>query len=104
MVQLCVCTTAPLSVQEVSLGEKPVPVTETVAAIRADVGFSVIDADPLDAPKLKVVEAESPSGEPIAVTVYALAAAFATVKEPVNVPSDTEHVSDVTGVPLSEQE
>jgi len=91
-------------VHEVSLDEKPVPVTETVVATLADVGLKVMDAVPLNAAKVSVAEAESSSGVAVAVIVYAVTATSATVKEPVSVPSEIEHVSDVTGLPLSEQE
>ena len=104
IVQLWVLTIVPLNVQEVSPDEKPEPVTETVVATRADVGLKVMDAVPLNVPNVSVAEAESSSGVPVAVIVYEATATSATVNEPVNVPSETEHVSDVTGVPLSEHE
>jgi hypothetical protein len=99
-----VLTIVPLNVQEVSLEEKPVPVTETAVPTFAVVGLKVMDAVPLDVPRVNVVEVESSSGVPVAVMVYAFTATSATVKEPVNVPSEIEHVSDITGVPVSEQE
>ena len=103
-VQLCVSTTVPLSVQEVSLDEKPVPDTETVVATLADVGLKVRDNDGLDVSTVSVADAESPSGMPVAVTVYAPTPTFAIVKEPVNAPSEIEHASEVTGEPVSKQE
>ena len=96
-------TIVPLRVHAVSLDEKPVPVTVTVVAALAEVGLKVTDATLFDVPKLSVAEAESPSGLPVAVMVYALAAIFATVNEPVNVPSETEHVPEDTRLPASVQ-
>ena len=104
IVQLSVVTIVPLSAHEVSLGEKPVPVTETAAPTGADVGLKVTDAEELDVPTVNVAEAESLSGLPVAVMVYVLTPTAATVNEPVNVPAEIEHVSDNTGVPISEQE
>lgn len=102
--QLWLLTIVPLNAQEVSLDEKPVPVTETVVPTCADVGLKVMDAMPLVVPRVSVAEAESSSGVPVAVMVYVLTATSATVNEPVNVPSEIEHVCDVTGVPVSEQD
>jgi len=67
--QLSEVTAVPLSVQEVSLDEKPVPVTETVVAAFAEEGVKVTDAVVLEVPKLSVAETESSSGVPVAVTV-----------------------------------
>jgi len=50
-------------VQEVPVGENPEPDTETVAPAEADEGLSVI-AEPIT---IKLVEAESLPGLPIAV-------------------------------------
>jgi len=104
IVQLCVLTTVPLNVQEVSLDEKPEPVTETVVETFADAGLKVMDAVPLDVPNVNVAEAESSSGPGVAVIVYELTATLATVNEPVNAPSEIEQVSEATGVPTSEHE
>jgi hypothetical protein len=87
-----------------SLGEKSVPTTRTVVATWAVEWLNEIEGVPLAVPTVRVEEAESSSGVPVAVTVYELAATFATVKEPVNVPSEMEQVSEITGVPVSEQE
>ena len=103
IVQLCVVTIVPLRVHAVSLDEKPVPVTVTVVAALAEVGLKVMDAAPADVPKLSVAEAKSPSGLPVAVIVYVLAAIFATVNEPVKAPSEIEHVPAVTGLPANVQ-
>ena len=103
IVQLCVVTIVPLRVHAVSLDEKPVPVTVTVVAALAEVGLKVMDAAPAEVPKLSVAEAESPSGLPVAVIVYALPTIFATVNEPVNVPSEIEHAPEDTGLPNSVQ-
>jgi len=104
IVQLCVPTAVPLMAQAVSLVEKPEPEIEIVDDTSADVGLSVSEAELPLVPRVKLVEAESPSGSPVAVIVYELAASLATVNDPVNVPSDIEHDSELTGVPASEQE
>lgn len=94
----------PLSVHEVSLVENPFPTTVTVAPTAGEVGVKDMDAAPLSVPTVNVVDAESSSGMPFAVIVYELTPTSPTVNEPVNVPSEIEHVADVTGVPDSEQE
>jgi hypothetical protein len=65
-------------------------------------GLKEIEGVPLA--KVRVAEAESSSGVPVAVTVYELTVTSATVNEPVKVPSEMEQVSEITGVPVSEQE
>jgi len=59
----------PLSVQDVSVDEKPEPVTETADATLPEFGVNVIDAAALEVPKVSVAELESSSGVPVAVTV-----------------------------------
>ena len=68
-VQLCVPTIVPLMVQALSLVEKPDPETEIVDDTAADAGLRVMDAELPLLSRVKLVEAESPSGFPVAVIV-----------------------------------
>lgn len=52
---------------------------------------------------VKVVEAESPIGLPVAVTVYEASETLLTVKEPVRTPFEIEQDEALTGVPESKQ-
>ena len=71
----------------------------------ADVGLRVMVAVALLlVATVNVVEAESSSGLPVAVIVYEFAAMFATVKDPVNDPSEMEQVCEATALPVNEHE
>jgi hypothetical protein len=50
---------------------------------------------------LKSAVTESPTGDPVTVTVYPPTVTLATVKEPVIDPSDIEHVPDAIASPDS---
>ena len=68
-VQLCVPTIVPLMVQALSVVEKPDPETEIVDDTAADAGLRVMEAELPLLSRVKLVEAESPSGFPVAVIV-----------------------------------
>ena len=53
---------------------------------------------------VKLTDAESLPGFPVAVIVYVPGVAEATVKLPVSVPLDKEQLSEVIGVPESEHD
>jgi len=53
---------------------------------------------------VKVADAKSPPGFPVAVIVYVPGLTEATVKLPVNVPLDVEQVKAVTTLPDSEHD
>ena len=78
--------------QDVSLVEKPVPATDTVVPIWAEVGLKVTDGVEVLVAKLSVADVESSSGVPVAVIAYEVGATFATVNEPVKTPSEIEQV------------
>jgi hypothetical protein len=81
--------------------EKSVPVTSTDAPTGAEVELSVIDGG---APLIvKLAEAESLPGLPLAVIVYVPDAIEATVNVAVSAPLEIEQVEVVTGLPDSEQ-
>jgi len=101
MEQLVVSTGLPDNEQLVSAVEKSNPVTSTDAPTGAEVELSVIDGDaPLT---VKLAEAESPLGLPLAVMVYVLDAIEATVNVAASAPPAIEQVGAVTGFPDSEQ-
>ena len=91
-------TTAPLRLQDESLVEKPVPPTETVPPTYAEVGLKVIDGELVNA-TLKVADAESSSGVPVAVMEYEVGATLATTNDAVRVPSEIEHDDEATTFP-----
>ena len=74
-----------------SLVEKPEPETSTVVPAAADEVLSVMVGD-VPPVTVRVWDAESSPGLPIAVIVYVPAPTAATVKLPVSVPLDTEQV------------
>jgi hypothetical protein len=81
--------------------EKSDPVTSTDAPTGAEVELSVSDGGaPLT---VKLAEAESPPGLPLAVIVYVPDAIEATVNVAVSAPLETEQVEAVTGLPDIEQ-
>ena len=67
--QLCVPTIVPLMVQPLSLVEKSEPETEIVDDTAADAGLRVMEAELPLLSRVRLVEAESPSGFPVAVIV-----------------------------------
>jgi hypothetical protein len=99
--QLEVLTGVPDNEQLVSVEENPEPDTSTLAPTEAEVGLNTIDGG---APvTVKLAEAESPPGLPLAVIVFTPDATSPTVNVAVNVPPETEQVDTVTGLPESEQ-
>lgn len=100
--QLKVPTGLPDNEQLVSAVEKSDPVTSTVAPTEAEVELSVIDGDvPLT---VRLAEAESPPGLPVAVTVYVPdKAAPATTNDADKVPLEIEQLMVPTGLPDNEQ-
>jgi len=98
--QLEVLTGVPDNEQLVSVEENPEPDTSALAPTEAESGLSVIDAVVVT---VKVAEAESPPGLPLAVIVYTPDAMSPTVNVAVKAPPETEQVDAVTGLPESEQ-
>jgi hypothetical protein len=100
MEQLEVLTGVPDNEQLVSVEVNPEPEMSTLAPIEAESGLTAIDAVLVT---VKLVEAESPPGLPLAIIVYTPDAMLPTVNVAVNVPAETEQVDAVTGLPESEQ-
>ena len=100
MEQLELLTGLPDNEQLVSVEEKPEPDTSTVAPTEAESGLSAIDVALVT---VKLAEAESLPGLPLAVIVYAPGVTSPTVNVAVNVPPETEHVDTPTGLPDSVQ-
>ena len=98
IVQVSDVTAVPLRLQDESFVEKPVPPTETVAPTYAEVGLKVIEAELVNT-KLKLADAESSSGVPIAVIEYEVGATLATTNDALKVPSEREHEDEATTVP-----
>ena len=99
--QVEVPTGLPDNEQLVSAVEKPDPVTSTDVPTGAEVELSVIDGGtPLT---VKLAEAESLPGLPLAVIVYVPDVIDATVNVAVSAPLEIEQVDAVTGLPDNEQ-
>lgn len=95
-------TGLPDNPQPVSDEEKPEPETSTTAPTEAEVVLRLtVGAPPWI---VKLADAESAPGDPVAVIVYVPALSDATVKLPVNVPPETEQVKELIGVPEMVQE
>ncbi|MGP8070612.1 MAG: hypothetical protein ACLP5V_12055 [Candidatus Bathyarchaeia archaeon] len=99
--QLKVSTGLPDNEQLVSAVEKPDPVTSTVAPTGAEAELSVIEGGaPLT---VKLAEAESLPGLPLAVIVYVPDATSATTNDAYKAPSEMEQLKVCTGLPDNEQ-
>lgn len=72
-----------------------------MAAGEADVGLSVMDGGIVD--KIKLADAVSPVGLPVAVIWYAPAVSLETVKAPTNSPSERVQLCEPTAPPDKEQ-
>jgi len=94
-----VLTGVPDNEQLVSVEENPEPEMSTLASTEAESGLTVIDAVLVI---VKLAEAESPPGVPLAAIVYTPDATSPTVNVAVNIPPETEQVDDDTGLPESE--
>jgi len=99
--QLKTPTGPPDSEQLVSAVEKSEPSTSTDTPTGTEVALSVIDGDaPLT---VKLAEAESPPGLPVAVIVYVPDAAETTVNDADKVPPEIEQLKVSTALPDNEQ-